>query len=148
FPSLPGASRIVLDEVSKNEVLRSIKQAVKANTKNALAKDLRTFGAAPALAEFLDETNRELDDVYRADRSWTTIVTIATGQTEPEGREKFLLKKLQRLRTVDDLDRVREYTRVGEEVLSGKSFARDDVWASMLIDFLSPVQSTAAFNQT
>ena len=148
FPSLPGASRIVLDEVSRDEVLRSIKEAVKANTKNALAKDLRSLGAVPELAEFLDETNRELDDVYRADRSWTTIVTIANGQPEPEGREKLLLKKLQRLRTVDDLDRIREYTRVGEDVLAGKSFTRDDVWASMLIDFLLPAQSTADFSQT
>lgn len=148
FPSLPGASRIVLDEVSRDEVIRSIKEAVKANTKNALAKDLRSLGAIPMLAKFLDETNRELDDIYRADRSWTTIVSTAMGKPEPEGQEKKLLKRLQRLRTVDDLDRIREYTRVSEGILAGHAFARDDVWASMLVDYLLPSQPTPDFTQT
>lgn len=148
FPSLPGASRIVLDEVSRDEVIRSIKEAVKANTKNALAKDLRSLGAIPMLSKFLDETNRELDDIYRADRSWTTIVSTAMGKPEPEGQEKKLLKRLQRLRTVDDLDRIREYTRVSEGILAGHAFARDDVWASMLVDYLLPSQPTPDFTQT
>lgn len=148
FPSLPGASRIVLDEVSRDEVLQSIKQAVNANTKNALAKDLRSLGAVPKLAAFLDETNRGLDDVYRADRSWTTIVTIATGQPEPHGDEKKVLKRLQRLRTVDDLDRIREYSRVGEAILAGQPLSRDDLWASMLVDYLVPAQPTPDFSQT
>lgn len=148
FPSLPGASRIVLDEVSRDEVLQSIKQAVNANTKTALAKDLRSLGEAPKLAAFLDETNRDLDDVYRADRSWTTIVTIATGQPEPKGEEKKLLKRLQRLRTVDDLDRIREYTRVAEAILAGEPLTRDDLWVSMLVDYLVPAQSTPDFSQT
>lgn len=148
FPSLPGASRIVLDEVSQDEVLRSIKAAVKANSKNALAKDLRSLGAVPKLAEFLNETNRELDDIYRTDRSWTTIVSIAAGEPEPDGQEKKLLKRLQRLRTVDDLDRIREYTRVSEGILSGQAFSRDDMWASMLIDYLLPSQPTPDFEHT
>lgn len=148
FPSLPGASRIVLDEVSQEEVLRSIKAAVKANSKNALAKDLRSLGAVPRLTEFLNETNRQLDDIYRTDRSWTTIVSIAAGKPEPDGQEKKLLKRLQRLRTVDDLDRIREYTRVSEGILSGQPFSRDDVWASMLIDYLLPSQSTPDFEHT
>lgn len=148
FPSLPGASRIVLDEVSRDEVMQSIKLAVKANTKNALAKDLRSLGAVPKLAEFLNETNRDLDDVYRADRSWTTIVSIATGQPEPDGQEKKLLKRLQRLRTVDDLDRIREYTRVSEGILAGETFSRDDAWASMLVDYLHPTQATPYFTET
>lgn len=148
FPSLPGASRIVLDEVSQDEVLRSIKAAVKANSKNALAKDLRSLGAVPKLAEFLNETNRGLDDIYRTDRSWTTIVSIAAGEPEPDGQEKKLLKRLQRLRTVDDLDRIREYTRVSEGILSGHTFSRDDMWASMLIDYLLPSQPTPDFEHT
>ena len=148
FPSLPGASRIVLDEVSRDEVLLSIKQAVNANTKNALAKDLRSLEEVPKLAAFLDETNRDLDDVYRADRSWTTIVTIATGQPEPHGDEKKVLKRLQRLRTVDDLDRIREYSRVGEAILAGQPLSRDDLWASMLVDYLIPAQPTPDFSQT
>ncbi|MBB0967757.1 DUF3427 domain-containing protein [Dietzia aerolata] len=148
FPSLPGASRIVLDEVSRDEVLQSIKAAVKANTKHALAKDLQSLGAVPKLAEFLNETNRELDDIYRTDRSWTTIVSIATGNAAPEGQEKKLLKRLQRLRTVDDLERIREYTRVSEGILAGQTFSRGDLWASMLIDYLLPSQSTPDFAQT
>ena len=148
FPSLPGASRIVLDEVSRNEVLQSIKRAVKATTKNALVTDVRSLGGTPTLAEFLDESNRGLDDVYRTDRTWTTLVTIATGQPEPSGDEKKLLKRLQRLRTVDDLDRIREYTRVSTGILAGETFSRDDVWASMLVDYLVPAQATPDFGQT
>lgn len=148
FPSLPGASRIVLDEVSRAEVLRSIKLAVQANTKKSLAGELRALGTGRRLADFLHETNRGLDDVYRADRSWTTIVSVAANQAEPEGREKLLLKKLQRLRTVDDLDRIREYTRVSEGILAGQTFDRSDRWASMLIDFLSPKQETPDFSET
>ncbi|MDV8003194.1 DEAD/DEAH box helicase, partial [Rhodococcus sp. IEGM 1408] len=148
FPSLPGASRIVLDEVTRAEVLRSIKLAILATTKKSLAGELRALGAESRLADFLHETNRGLDDVYRSDRSWTTIVTVATDQPEPEGREKLLLRRLQQLRTVDDLDRIREYTRVSEAVLAGRTFDRTDRWASMLIDFLLPSQKSPNFCQT
>lgn len=148
FPSLPGASRIVLDQVSRDEVLRSIKLAVQATSKNSLVRELRALGSERKLADFLRETNRGLDDVYRSDRSWTTIVNVASDQPEPEGREKLLLKKLQRLRTVDDLDRIREYTRVSEGVLAGLTFDRTDRWASMLVDFLSPKQESPSFRHT
>lgn len=148
FPSLPGASRIVLDEVSRDEVLHSIKLSVQATTRASLVRELRALGAKRKLADFLRETNRGVDDVYRADRTWTTIVSVATGQPEPHGREKLLLKKLQRLRTVDDLDRIREYTHVSEGILAGSSFDRTDPWASMLIDFLSPKQESPNFRHT
>ena len=135
FPSLPGASRILLDPVTQAEVLTSIKNALTQSTLKALTADARHLGIDTRLPEFLDQSERTVDDVYRADRSWTSVRISAFGGEAISSDEKPLLNRLHRLRTVDDLERAREYSRVARALLAGGTVAEDDPWARMLIDF-------------
>ena len=138
YPTLPGASRIVLDEITRAEVLESVKRAANNSKMTALVADLRTVGVEKTLSAFLRETNRTLDDVYRADRSWHTVVVKAKGDPAVPKDEHSLLKRLHRLRTVDDLDRIDGYTHVATAIRNGVSVSESDPWARMLIDFMFP----------
>lgn len=137
-PSLPGASRIVLDEIARAEVLDSVRRAANNSRMSALVADVRNVGVEKKLSVFLEATNRTLDDVYRSDRSWHTIVLKAKGATAAPKDEHALLKRLHRLRTVDDLDRINGYTRVARSILNGEPVSDADPWARMLIDFMLP----------
>lgn len=138
FPSLPGASRIVLDDVTKKEVLDAIKRATAATDIRALCRDAAAIGIEARLKEFLHESRRTLDEVYRKDRSWTNIVLRTSEQEAPPREEQTLLNKMHRLRTVDDPERIAAYTRVAEGLLRGTPVDGDDPWTRMLVDFLMP----------
>lgn len=143
YPNLPGASRIVLDEVARKEVLDSIRRAAQNSRIAALIADVRAVGVEKRLAAFLEASGRTVDDVYRSDRSWHTIQLKAKGQSPASKDEHALLKRLHRLRTVDDLDRIENYTRVASTLRSGGSISSNDPWAQMLVDFMFPREKFA-----
>ncbi|WP_132063761.1 DUF3427 domain-containing protein [Dietzia maris] len=146
YPTLPGASRIVLDEITRAEVLESVKRAANTSKMAALVADLRAVGVEKTLSAFLEATNRTLDDVYRSDRSWHTVIVKAKGDPAVPKDEHALLKRLHRLRTVDDLDRIDGYTRVARAIRNGDSVSESDPWARMLIDFMFPRDKFDRFN--
>lgn len=145
YPTLPGASRIVLDEIAHKEVLDSVQRAAMNSRMTALVADVRSVGVEKKLASFLEASGRTLDEVYRSDRSWHTVLLKAKGEPAASKDEHSLLKRLHRLRTVDDLDRIENYTRVATSIRSGDSVNSDDVWARMLIDFMFPKDKFANF---
>lgn len=147
YPSLPGASRIVLDEIARAEVLESVRNAARNSKISALVADVRSLGVEKNLSAFLEATHRTLDDVYRPDRSWHTIVLKAKGAPAAPKDEHSLLKRLHRLRTVDDLDRIKGYTQVAYSVLNGEPVSDSDPWAHMLIDFLFPKEKFSSFEE-
>lgn len=146
YPTLPGASRIVLDDISRKEVLESVKRATTNSRLPALVADVRSVGVEKKLAEFLEASHRTLDDVYRSDRSWHTVLLKAKGENPVSKDELSLLKRLHRLRTVDDLDRIQGYTRVAEEIRRGDDVDAADPWAQMLIDFMLPGDKFDSFH--
>ncbi len=147
YPSLPGASRIVLDEITRSEVLDSVRRAANNSKMTALVADLRAVGVQKTLSAFLEATNRTLDDVYRADRSWHTVLLKAKGAPAAPKDEHQLSKRLHRLRTVDDLDRIEGYSRVARAIRSGSSVDESDPWARMLIDFMFPRDKFGQFRE-
>jgi len=73
FPFLPSGCVFQLDAVVRERVLSSLKQAVANAT--ILARELREMSGADRdvpLARFLEDSGRELEDVYRAG-GWTAL---------------------------------------------------------------------------
>ncbi|MDO5504264.1 MAG: DUF3427 domain-containing protein [Actinomycetia bacterium] len=138
FPSLPGASRIVLDAVTKKEVLDAIKRASAASDIRSLCLDITSMSTEMRLAEFLHESHRELDDIYRTNRSWVNVVIRARHEEHPENAEQKLLNRLHRLRTVDDPHRIQAYSAIATSLLAGTHVDPSSMWTRMLVDLLLP----------
>src|SRR5256886_15450141 len=68
FPTLPSGCHLDLDRVARQLVLENVKTALRGG-RIRLAGELRTLAAtqgAMGLGEFLEQSGRELDDVYDA----------------------------------------------------------------------------------
>jgi hypothetical protein len=113
FPYLPSGCTLQLDAVAREEILRSLRATLAGARR--LTAELRELAAErpPRLAEFLDQTGRELDDVYDAG-GWTTL-RRAAGLVAAERDEKEaaavddLSRRLGFLRHVDEPERLRGY---------------------------------------
>jgi superfamily II DNA or RNA helicase/HKD family nuclease len=110
FPFLPGGTQIVLDRQSQAAVLANLKAQV-VSTKLQITRELRSH-PTDDLAEFLRESGVELQDVVRADRSWTQMRRDAGLEVPPPGpREKELLRRVRAFAHVDDPERAAAYLR-------------------------------------
>ena len=114
FPFLPSGCALQLDAVSRDQILASLRSTI-AGAKR-LTSELRELAAAdnarPRLSKFLEETGRELDDVYDAG-GWTKLqrgaglVDLADGEDADEIED--LSRRLGFIQHVDEPDRLRSY---------------------------------------
>jgi superfamily II DNA or RNA helicase len=105
FPFLPAGCHLDLDPVAQEVVLRSIREALP-TTWRARCAELRALGDV-SLAEYLDHTGLELEDVYAGNRSWSELRRAAGVPVAPPGpREESLLRAVGRLLHVDDDERI------------------------------------------
>lgn len=123
FPFLPAGSQIILDKVSQDVVLQSVRNQLSISTKE-LISDARS-SKTPALRTYLDEHGLELSDILRSGstpRTWTTIKRDAGIPTaEPGPSEQSLLKRIRALAHVDDAERADSYLRLLRGELSPES---------------------------
>lgn len=122
FPYLPSGCSLRLDPVAREQVLKALKKAVAGATR--LAAELRELaaqdpGSPPRLARFLEETGRELGEVYGAG-GWTTLKRKAgvlegveqreaSRTDERRGRIDEQSESLGRLLHIDEPARLRDY---------------------------------------
>jgi superfamily II DNA or RNA helicase/HKD family nuclease len=113
FPYLPAGCEIKLDRMSREVVLRSLRQAAGAGMWSVLVEDLRSLGDV-GLAQFLRETDRSPADLYRdRERSWTRLRRDAGLPSPPgDGYEVGLLRSIHRQLHIDDPQRVAFYRDV------------------------------------
>ncbi|RKN29931.1 DUF3427 domain-containing protein [Micromonospora musae] len=107
FPTLPSGCHIELDRVAKDVVLDNLKRALP-GSKNSMVAELRQLGDV-TLAEFLQHTGLEIEDVYRSATldGWTGLRRLAgvdTSMPGPDDRE--LGRAIGRMLHTDDLDRL------------------------------------------
>jgi len=98
-----------LDRVSSERVLESIASSVPSKWKEK-ADELRTLASGKpsvSLADFLNSSEIELDDVYRGNRSWSDLREAAGLTTRTPGPEESVLRRAcGRLLHVDDAERL------------------------------------------
>ncbi|MFD8811306.1 DUF3427 domain-containing protein [Streptomyces sp. NPDC059627] len=112
FPQLPSGCQIILEEKAKNTIVANIKEQIGINV-TALAREVADY-AEPTLNRYLDESGRDLKELYRGSgNSWTGLLRrsgLLKGDA-PQG-ETALLKRISSFLHVDDPLRVAAYTRL------------------------------------
>ncbi|MEU6226565.1 DUF3427 domain-containing protein [Streptomyces sp. NPDC047042] len=115
FSQLPSGCEILLEEKAKKVIIANIKEQIGVNV-TALAREVADY-AEPELSRYLDESGRELKELYRGNgNSWTGLLRrsgLLKGEA-PEG-EAALLKRVSAFLHVDDPARVAAYTRMLED---------------------------------
>jgi len=115
FPFLPAGCNMQLDQVSTEIVLRSLREAIPSRWADKVAelRSLRHDRPSLGLAEFLEETGLDLDDVYTGGRGWSGLVQEAGGHVKAPGpAEPALRRAIGRLLHVDDSERLATYRRL------------------------------------
>jgi len=114
FPFLPAGCHMELDPVASGIVLDNIRSAIptrwseKAHELRRLAEHRETGDIT--LADYLDATGVELEDVYVGQRGWSDLRSDAQLPVAPEGlHEKALRRACGRLLHVDDRRRIEAY---------------------------------------
>jgi hypothetical protein len=115
FPFLPSGCHVDLDRQSHELVLGNLQEAARLSQWKTLVDDLRGL-SAESLAQFLNQTDREVEDVYRRqDHSWTRLRREAGAKvprSASESDERDLLRALRRMLNIDDPERVQFYREI------------------------------------
>ena len=116
FPFLPAGCQMMLDQVAEQRVLENIRQSIP-SLWSARVAELRQLGDV-TLDRYLGETGRDLEDVYRGNKSWTEL-REAAGFTLPRRGDEDgpLLRACGRLLHVDDSERIDLWRRLVESGL-------------------------------
>ena len=148
FPFLPAGCHLELDSVARDIVLRSIRDAIPSGWRERQA-ELRTLGDV-SLAEYLEHTGLELEDVYAGNHSWTELRRSAGLSTEPAGSDEVsILRAVGRLLHVDDDERVAAYLRLvrsPEPPNLADLELRDQRWLRMLVASLTTLGPRQPFS--
>lgn len=142
FPFLPAGCNMQLDEKAAEVVLRSLREAIPSQWK-AKVDELRSLRLARpnvGLADYLEETGLDLDDLYANSRSWSDLVEAADGDVLPAGPEERVLRRaVGRLLHIDDADRIATYRRLlaGERPQVGSMPERTRRLVHMLVASLA-----------
>ncbi|MBA3841807.1 MAG: DUF3427 domain-containing protein [Actinobacteria bacterium] len=133
FPFLPAGCHLQLDPVAKDAVLRSIRESLPSTWRDRQA-ELRALGDV-SLAQYLEETGLELEDLYAGNHSWTELRRTAGLPTKPPGNDEVaLLRAVGRMLHVDDHARLDAYYGLlTSEVPAAKNLSViDQRWLRML----------------
>jgi len=112
FPFLPAGCNMQLDEKSTEVVLRSLRQAIPSQWKAKVdeLRSLRRERPDVGLAEYLDETGLDLDDLYANSKSWSDLVETAGGTVLAAGPDERILRRaIGRMLHIDDNERIGTY---------------------------------------
>jgi superfamily II DNA or RNA helicase/HKD family nuclease len=112
FPFLPSGCVLQLDAVARQQVLDSLKLHVR--RRDRLIGELRELhaqGVAPTLARFLEETDRELGDVYGDSGGWASLLRDADALPPGMHVSNDLSRRLGWLTHVDDPERMTLWTQ-------------------------------------
>ena len=111
FTHLPAGCTILMERVARQSVLENIRQSLR-QTRSTLVDALRELaemlGRPPRLAEFLERTGIEPDDLYRRGVGWSRLVADAgLRDTFHDPDEPRLTKGLRRVAHINDVELIR-----------------------------------------
>jgi superfamily II DNA or RNA helicase len=149
FPFLPAGCSFDLDPVARDIVLRSIRDAIPTRWPDRCA-ELRSLGDV-GLAEYLESSGLELEDVYAGGHSWSEMRREAGLPTAEAGPgEAPLLRAVGRLLHVDDderLDIYPEFLRLDNPPELNELAPREQLLFRMLVSSLTTASASASFAQ-
>jgi superfamily II DNA or RNA helicase/HKD family nuclease len=132
FPYLPSGCVFQLDAVVTKRVLESLKQAVA--TAAVLTRELREIASGPkpaggegktTLAQFLEQSGRVVEDVYRPGVGGWTGLRARAGVLENVDEETTdLSRRLEWLLHTDDATRLGMWKQAASAIASEPSYAR------------------------
>jgi superfamily II DNA or RNA helicase/HKD family nuclease len=115
FPFLPAGCHMELDPVAREIVLSNIRAAVPTRW-SARVAELQAIAkgrSSVKLSEFLEESTRELSDVYSGGKSWSDLCQDAGLSVLTPGRhEEALRRACGRMTHVDDRPRIDAYVNL------------------------------------
>jgi superfamily II DNA or RNA helicase/HKD family nuclease len=117
FPFLPSGCVLQLDAVARQQILESIR--LHTTRRSQLVEDLRELkahGGVPTLARFLEDTERDLDDVYGDRGGWASLLRDAGAFPQDAVVEDELSRRVGWLTHVDDPERMALWTRPPDDV--------------------------------
>ena len=132
FPFLPAGCHMELDAVAREIVLENIRQGIPSQWSakvEALAQLAGAKGAGVTLAQYLDDTDLDLDDVFVGDRTWSDLREAAGLPVAASGpHESVLRRAIGRLLHVDDVTRIDGYRRLlsRDEAPAGEELSERD----------------------
>ncbi len=112
FPYLPAGCHFHLDTLARDIVLKSLRSAIPSRwpAKVDELRQLLTGHADLKLAEYLEDSGLQLEEIYENNRSWSDLLIAAGGKTFAAGpRESQLRRALGRLLHIDDEERIGTY---------------------------------------
>jgi superfamily II DNA or RNA helicase/HKD family nuclease len=133
FPYLPAGCHMELDSVARERVLENIRQSIPSQWLARVA-ELRELGDV-TLETYLEETGRDLEDVYRGGKTWTELREAAGLPVPPGGEhDRELLRACGRVLHVDDPERIDAWRRFASNELDpGTSNEREKRLVRMLL---------------
>ncbi|MGW2861588.1 DUF3427 domain-containing protein [Streptomyces sp. NPDC001205] len=140
FPQLPSGCQIILEPKAKRIIMENIKAQLGVNV-TVLAREVASYGEY-RLNTYLDESGRELKEIYRGGNSWTSLLRRAHLLTAPAAEgEATLLKRVPSFLHVDDPQRVAAYSQLlaDQPPAYASLSAREQGYARMFFFSLWPV---------
>lgn len=115
FPFLPAGCHLELDQVAREVVLRSVREAIPSRwpAKVEELRSLRRHGSDVTLANYLDETGLEVADVYAGNRGWSDLREAAGLDVRAAGPHEVALRRaVGRMLHIDDEQRIDRYRQL------------------------------------
>ena len=113
FPFLPAGCHMELDQVATEIVLRSIRESIPSGWSQRV-EELRTLvesGRETSLADYLEHSGLDLEDLYLGSRGWSDLCESAgVPVAAPGPAEKALRRAVGRLLHIDDELRLTTYS--------------------------------------
>lgn len=120
FPFLPAGCHMQLDRVASDIVIESIKRAIPSRWAGKVEelRSMRTGTSDVTLAQYLERSGLDIEDVYESNHSWSELREAAGLPVAAAGPENDRLRRAcGRMLHVDDLNRIDTY----QQFLSGSS---------------------------
>ncbi len=112
FPLLPPGCAVHFERTAQELVLQNLRQSI-SNARALMLDDLRALGPATRLGEFLQETERELEDVYARPTAKSSFIALRRDAGHDVARattdEPHYAKAFNRLLHIDDTERLEKW---------------------------------------
>jgi superfamily II DNA or RNA helicase/HKD family nuclease len=147
FPFLPAGCSFHLDQVAREIVLRSIREAIP-STWRERCDELRSVGDVD-LRDYLESSGLDLEDIYAGGHSWSEMRRHTGCSTEAAGpAENLLLRAVGRMLHIDDDDRLDTYPRFLREDRPpslDRLSSREQRMLRMLVSSITSLGASATF---